>query len=260
VHPWVRALSKHSRLPGRKREKCKNERRKAILQHTSQRLIALAGERAGPRDYKKCTGEGETRERESEWLFVGALFTACAGGFSLLLYIFLAPGDNHTPLYMRQRVETRSKRKEKTSVALLLLVSPSTRGDSPPPPPHTALLYSQQWCWLQFSLIPLSTWSSFFLYSSSRARCPLSLYTHTMPARGPFTIQYKLLGADAAVSAAALLLPNCHYLIRRKRKLYDGGSEANKTSRGPLFFSFSRAVGLIARCISFNPNNKQLCC
>ena len=175
-----------------------------------------------------------------------------------MLYIFLAPGDNHTPLYIRQRVETRSKRKEKTSVALLLLVSPSTRGDSsPPPPPHTALLYSQQWCWLQFSLIPLSTWSSSYIRHQERdAHC---LCTRTQCPRGPFTIQYKLLGADAAAAAALLLLPNCHYLIRRKRKLYDGCSEANKTSRGPLF-SFSRAVGLIARCISFNPNNKQLCC
>lgn len=169
---------------------------------------------------KNALGRVRNKREERVAICWRTFYCFCWWFLSIALYIFLAPGDNHTPLYMRQRVETRSKRKEKTSVALLLLVSPSTRGDSPPPP-HRALLYSQ-WCWLQFSLIPLLH-LVFFLYSSSRrerdAHC---LCTRTQCPRGPFTIQYKLLGADAAT--ALLLLPNCHYLIRRKRKLYDGGS------------------------------------
>lgn len=178
----MRALSKHSRLPGRKREKCKNERRKAILQHTSQRLIALAGERAGPRDYKKCTGEGETRERERVAICWRTFYCLCWWFLSIALYISCAGRQSHTPLHTPKGGNPEQEEGKDVGGSSASCVPEYKRGFfASATTTHSSFIFSA--VVLAAILIDPTLDLVFFLYSSSRARCPLSLYTHTMPAR-----------------------------------------------------------------------------
>lgn len=162
MHPCARTEQTLSVAGARQREKCKNERKSDSPARTSQWLIALAGERA--RDYKKCTGEGTKQERgASGYLLAHFLLLLLVVSLYCFIYISCAGRQSHTPLHAPKGGNPEQEEGKDVGGSSASCVPEYKRGFSTA---ATALLYSQ-WCWLQFSLIPLLH-LVFFLYSSSR--------------------------------------------------------------------------------------------